>query len=190
MPTKILSSESHVKLQTADASAVIRSGGEKRPLEYPHLYQIQAGDWRISYAVENNRLAILVLEVLGADGETSKDPAKQSLAKQMKIKLLDWPEGTGNAQVPPEELTKKLKIKLLDMIEEAHEESDSEAARTTSRIKLGAVTEKKAGKQQSHAKRKITLLEAGEPETASEETATEALEEADRKITPVDEPSM
>ena len=108
----------------------------------------------------------------------------------MKVKLLDWPEGTGNVQVPPEELTKKLKIKLLDMSEEVREESDPEAARTTSRIKLGAVTEKKAAKQQTHAKRKITLLEAGEPEKASEETGTEALEDADRKITPVDEPSM
>ncbi len=194
MTTRIKTVESHVKLQTPELPPGIRSGGEKRPLEYPHLYQIQAGDWRISYAVEHNRLAILVLEVLNAEGAALKDPASESMTKKMKIKLLDWPEGKGNTQIPPEELSKKLKIKLLDMSEEAGEDDEAESTRGTSRIKLAAATDKKAGKQPSSGKRKITLLEQSEPaavsEAGSEEPEGENLEDADRKITPVDEPSM
>ena len=121
MPTKIRTAESHVKLAAPELPAGIRSGGENHPLEYPHLYQIQAGDWRISYAVEHNRLAILVLEVLKADGESSKDPAGEKMTRKMKIKLLDWPEGSGNAQVPAEEISKKMKIKWLDMSQEGDE---------------------------------------------------------------------
>ena len=196
MATKIKPVESHVKLQSPapELPAGIRSGGEKRPLEYPHLYQIQAGDWRISYAVEHNRLAILVLEVVNADGEPVKDPARESLTKKMKVKLLDWPEGSGSTEIPPEVLSKKLKIKLLDMSEEVGEDSEAGSTRGKSRIKLAAATDKKAGKQHSSAKGKITLLEGTEPPTASEgevaESESENLEDADRKITPVDEPSM
>src|SRR5512140_1576699 len=104
MTTRTATTESHVKLAAPQqVPAVFRSGGENMPLDYPHLYQIQAGDWRISYAVEHNRLAILVLEVLGADGGSSKDPKRADLTKKMKVKLLDWPEGAGSTQLPPEE---------------------------------------------------------------------------------------
>jgi mRNA-degrading endonuclease RelE of RelBE toxin-antitoxin system len=196
MATRIKPVESHVKLQSPapELPAGIRSGGEKRPLEYPHLYQIQAGDWRISYAVEHNRLAILVLEVVNADGEPVKDPARESLKKKMKVKLLDWPEGTGSTEIPPEVLSKKLKIKLLDLSEDVGEESGAEGSQGKSRIKLAAASDKKAGKQHPRAKGKITLLEGTEPPAAAdggvESEESENLEDADRKITPVDEPSM
>ncbi len=194
MATRIKTSESHVKLADPELPAGVRSGGEKRPLEYPHLYQIQAGDWRISYAVEHNRLAILVLEVLKPDGEPSKDPAREKMTKKMKVKLLDWPEGSGSSQIPPEVLSKKLKIKLLDMAED-NENSEAESGRAKSRIKLGTSSDKKASRPGSAAKGKITLLGPGEPAAASEaETSDpegdESEEDEDRRVTPLDEPSM
>src|SRR5512142_1234535 len=118
MPINLKPAESHVKLAAPELPADVRTGGESLPLPYPHLYQIQAGDWRISYAVENNRLAILVLEVLNALGESSKDAARENLTRKMKIKLLDWPEGSAKHEVPPEVVTRKMKIKWLDMAEE------------------------------------------------------------------------
>src|SRR5512135_1348068 len=109
--TRIKTAEPHVKLAEPQLPADIRSGGERRPLDYPHLYQIHAGDWRISYAVEHNRLAILVLEVLNPAGESSKDAARENLTRKMKVKLLDWPEGAGHKQLPPEVVSGKWKIK-------------------------------------------------------------------------------
>lgn len=171
--------ESHVKLASAQLPAGVRSGGETIPLEYPHLYQIQAGDWRISYAVENNRLAILVLEVLNPDGTSSKDPAREKLTKKMKIKLLDWPEGSGGAELPPEEIRKKLKIKWLDLAEDATEGK--------SRIKLkGPATQTPAGKS------RITLLDTGETVIEDQPDGQDSGDEVaihDRKTTPLDQPS-
>jgi hypothetical protein len=97
------------------------SGGDKF-VQYPHLYQIQAGDWRISYAVEQNHLAILVLEVLNPDGTVRKDPERDTLTRKMKVKLLDWPEGSPSRDLPPEELGKRVKIKLLDLADELQSE--------------------------------------------------------------------
>ena len=193
MATRVKTTESHVKLASPELPAAVRSGGEKRPLGYPHLYQIQAGDWRISYAVEHDRLAILVLEVLKPDGETSKDPTREKITKKMKVKLLDWPEGAGNAQIPPEVLTKKLKIKLLDMSEEG-EVGEPETMRGKSRIKLGAASDKNQSRQVIGGAHKITLRDTGAPTTSSEpgldSSDGDDLNEDDRKITPVDEPSM
>src|SRR5512135_2464752 len=127
MPTKIKPIEPAVAakirpvesaIKVYDSPDALRSGGEARPLEYPHLYQIQAGEWRISYAVEHNRLAILVLEVLTPEGTVRKDPDSEKMTRKMKIKLLDWPEGSPSRDLPPEELGKKLKIKLLDLVDE------------------------------------------------------------------------
>src|SRR5512147_1722768 len=113
MAINLKPTESHVKLTAPELPADVRSGGENLPLDYPHLYQIQAGDWRISYAVEQNHLAILVLEVLNPDGSVRKDPASETLTRKMKVRLLDWPEGSPSRDLPPEELGKKVKIKLL-----------------------------------------------------------------------------
>ena len=183
--------ESHVKLAAPELPPEIRSGGENTPLEYPHLYQIQAGDWRISYAVENNRLAILVLEVLNPDGTSSKDPAREKLAKKMKIKLLDWPEGSGNAQLPPEVISKKLKIKWLDMAEEANEARQG-AAHGSSRIKLKGTGSTTASAPAPASKSRITLLDSGEAVIEDQPDGQENGDDpdADRRITPVDEPSM
>ena len=195
MSTRMKTAESHVKLAMPELPAGVRSGGEKHPLEYPHLYQIQAGDWRISYAVEHNRLAILVLEVLNPPGGSPKDADRESLNRKMKIKLLDWPEGVGNKQLPPEVVSNKMKIKWLDLAEEV-EPGRVEAA-GKSRIKLKGPGEKKAEAPRSNEARKITLLqpediipagEASEPE--AEQPEGDVIDADDRKITPVDEPSM
>lgn len=189
MTTMIKTAEPHIKLAAPKLPADIRTGGENIPLDYPSLYQIQAGDWRISYAVENNRLAILVLEVLNPDGQSSKDAKRADLTRKMKVKLLDWPEGAGDAPVPPEDLGQKLKIKWLDMAQDS-EVVQAENAHRKSRIKLKGSSESKAS-----GKRKITLIDAvAEPvaEDSSDESISEGevVEELDRKVTPVDEPSM
>jgi hypothetical protein len=166
--------ESHVKLAAPQLPADIRTGGENVPLEYPHLYQIQAGDWRISYAVENNRLAILVLEVLGPDGESSKDTTHEKMTKKMKVKLLDWPEGSGNSQVPPEVLSKKLKIKWLDLADEAGEPAAAQE-HTRPLVKL-------MDSADAPRKHRITLLDTP--------TEAEARSEAERPTTPLNVTGM
>ncbi len=171
--------ESHVKLAAPQLPADIRTGGEMVPLEFPHLYQIQAGDWRISYAVENNRLAILVLEVLNADGESSKDSPRANMTKKMKVKLLDWPEGSGNTQVPPDVLSKKLKIKWLDLADDA-DASQTENERTRPLIKLTGPANPPP--QGSGRKTRIKLLDA------APENGPDAAEE--RRTTPLDQPTV
>ncbi len=191
--------ESHVKLAAPELPADIRTGGENLPLPYPHLYQIQAGDWRISYAVENNRLAILVLEVLNALGESSKDAAHETMKRKMKIKLLDWPEGAGhggNGQVLPEVVSNKMKIKWLDLTDDGDAGQPDNTA-PKSRIKLMGAAEKKAAAPKSNGTSRITLLDGTEPPSADEQESEpaegeviDATAEDGRKVTPLDEPSM
>lgn len=120
MLNKTKSRESRIKLHQAAPAA--RTGGENRPFDYPHLYKIQAGDWRISYAVEHNRLAILVLEVLTPEGAVQQDPVHEQMTKKMKIKLLDLPEVIATEEIRPEDVGKKIKIKLLDLPTEPADE--------------------------------------------------------------------
>ncbi len=40
-----------------------RPSGCKKLAGYDNLYRLRVGDWRISYAIEEDRLVILVLEV-------------------------------------------------------------------------------------------------------------------------------
>jgi hypothetical protein len=161
-----------------------RGGGETRPYEYPHLYQIQAGDWRISYAVEKNRLAILVLEVLNSDGTVAEDPVHETLTRKMKVKLLDWPEGSPSRDVRPEDLGRKLKIRLLDLTDENSSTQSDDSARS-SRIRLeGSVTKKR---------RPSVILDAPSQESRPAPDSTMAAGDAgkqSRKVTPVDSPSM
>ncbi len=187
MPTKIRPPESQIKVyENPEAMQPLRSGGEARPFEYPHLYQIQAGDWRISYAVEHNRLAILVLEVLSADGAVRKDPESQKLARKMKVKLLDWPEGSPSRDLPPEELGKKLKIKLLDLADDLGNE-DAGARQRKSKVRLSGV---QAGKQRPA---RITLLDspgAGHAQGSPDPSRQEEAAPMEGKVTPLDEPSL
>jgi hypothetical protein len=192
MTINLKPAESRVRLAAPELPAGIRSGGENVPLEYPHLYQVQAGDWRISYAVEHNRLAILVLEVLNPDGTSSKDAGRQNLTRKMKIKLLDWPEGAGGREAPPEVVTNKMKIKWLDMAEDA-ERGEAEDAQGKPRIKFRDEIEK-PGELKRTATNRITLLDSGEvveddePEEA--DPPSEAVEQQERKVTPLDRPTM
>jgi mRNA interferase RelE/StbE len=42
--------------------------GHKKLVGYENLYRIRVSDWRISYAVENDRLIVLVLEITPRGG--------------------------------------------------------------------------------------------------------------------------
>ncbi len=189
MPTKILNTETRVKVHDENqAMEAVRSGGEKRPFEYPHLYQIQAGDWRISYAVEHNRLAILVLEVLTPEGTVRKDPASQKLARKMKVKLLDWPEGEASHDIQPEELGKKLKIKLLDLVDDEGE-GGAQPAHGKLRVKLKGTSES----ARKGTGGKITFLDTSEVPASEEVVDAETLSdgtEAAGKVTPLDSPTL
>src|SRR5512140_3927637 len=184
MSVKTSTADSRVKLATPELPPELRSGGENRPLDYPHLYQIQAGDWRISYAVEHNHLAILVLEVLNADGTSSKDVVDPNLKRKMKVKLLDWPEGSGTSTIPAEVVSKKMKIKWLDLAED--EESSGTTPAAGSRIKLKDAPNTPA----ASARRTITLLDSGEVQSDDDPGDDSGLDPDDRKVTPLDEPSM
>ncbi|MFH1185555.1 MAG: hypothetical protein V1755_11030 [Chloroflexota bacterium] len=178
--------ETNARLKVYEASGSMRSGGEQRPLEYPHLYQIQAGDWRISYAVEHNHLAILVLEVLNADGTVKEDPAHDKLTRKMKVKLLDWPEGSPSRDLPPEDLGKKVKIKLLDLADDPHDDVDADA-RAGDRIRLlGSAS-------RTLSTRRITLLDGAEGAPtipAESDVSPDSEDYGGRKVTPLDSPTM
>jgi len=40
-----------------------RPGGVKKLSGYDNLYRIRVGDWRVIYAIEEDRLIVLVLEI-------------------------------------------------------------------------------------------------------------------------------
>jgi mRNA-degrading endonuclease RelE of RelBE toxin-antitoxin system len=160
MLTKTKSKESRIKLRETAPAA--RSGGESRPFDYPHLYKIQAGDWRISYAVEHNRLAILVLEVLTPEGAAKADPVHEQMTKKMKIKLLDLPEVIATEEIKPEDVGKKIKIKLLDIPKVPAEAEPAPAADAqVLRIKFPHASAEKAGEAPDLSQgAKVTPLDA------------------------------
>ncbi len=188
MPLKLHDTETSVKLK--EALPVLRSGGENIPFEYPHLYRIQAGDWRISYAVEHNRLAILVLEVLNSDGSVRKDEKTQTVERKMKVKLLDWPEGSPSRDLPPEEVGKKLKIKFLDMADELKPESPA-PPRSSLGIKLAPLPAPLPAARSG--KGRITFVDAAARPPKSDEAdpqSSESRTSAAGKVTPLDGPTL
>ncbi len=189
MPVKLSNSEKKVPgkgVVLKETMPVLRSGGENLPFEYPHLYRIQAGDWRISYAVEHNRLAILVLEVLNADGTPRKDETADNLEHTMKVKLLDWPEGSPSRDLPPEELSKKFKIRFLDLADELKPGSPH-ASRSASGIKLAPASGSRSEKHH------ITFVDATTRPASSEEDepgGEKPRSASEGKVTPLNGPSM
>jgi len=65
LPTNLLRRISQV---IDDLSKDPRPVGWKKLEGYDNLYRIRVGDWRISYAVEDARLIILVIEVAPRGG--------------------------------------------------------------------------------------------------------------------------
>lgn len=183
MSLKAREADSRIKVE--EALPIPRSGGETRPFEYPHLYQIQAGDWRISYAVEQNHLAILVLEVLNPDGTVRKDPARETLTRKMKVKLLDWPEGSPSRDLPPEDLGKKVKIRLLDLADEVQNEGSPR--QSGGRIRL-----LDPGSASSRSRRVALMDETSDPagEPIGSHTSLKDETSQARRVTPLDSPSM
>ena len=178
MPARAKSISTRVRISNVEAPG--RLGGETRPYEYPHLYQIQAGDWRISYAVERNRLAILVLEVLNADGTLAPDPVRETLTHKMKVKLLDWPEGSPSRDLRPEDLGRKVRIRLMDMDDEIIAPDGGAAGRPRQITVLDSGT--------GTAKAAVVQEKINAPVwSASQSPASES---AGRKVTPLDSPTM
>ena len=178
--------ETDARIKVREMPEPVRSGGETRPYDYPHLYQIQAGEWRISYAVEQNHLAILVLEVLNPDGTVKKDPARETLTRKMKVKLLDWPEGSPSRDLPPEDLGKKVKIRLLDLTDDLRDD-DMRDDHHVGRIRL---RDSAAGKS---PKGKITLLSGKSTERTPSGVPVKDTGDEDSsggKVTPLDSPTM
>ncbi|GEM_PF-5572758 len=177
MPAKTINKESRIQIHD-DLPQDVRSGGESRPFEYPHLYRIKAGDWRISYAVEHNRLAILVLEVMNPDEPAKKDPTEEQITQTMKIKLLDLPTETA-----PAEIESKIRIKLLDPSDDTKsKETTAHPSREGRKVKLTG----SSAFEKSSEKGKITLIDL--PIAEDEETESE-ITNAEPKITPLDAPS-
>ena len=50
--------------------------GSKKLVGYDNLYRMRVGDWRISYAVEQDRLIVLILEISPRGGAYRKLPNK------------------------------------------------------------------------------------------------------------------
>ncbi len=118
------------------------AGGEGKPLDYPQMYRLRLGDWQVSYAVEHNKLVILVLEEVEHD-----PPVKEKAGKRPRVKIKNLlenatpvPPQTNKAariklrnlleDVQPEpieggDVLKKVKIKLLDLLEEDAEPAES-----------------------------------------------------------------
>jgi len=112
--------------------------------------------------------------------------AELTLTRKMKVKLLDWPEGSPSRDLPPEDLGKKVKIKLLDMADDLRDD-DAPESRGGGKPRL-----RDSAPVKSHT-RKITLLDGdfGEQSTPTDsEEDTDGEEIAGRKVTPLDSPSM
>lgn len=189
MPTKIKNRESRVKVSEPPEN--LRAGGEARPFDYPHLYKIQAGDWRISYAVEHNRLAILVLEVLTPEEAAQEDPEREQITKTMKIKLLGLPDEVAGGGLSSGDVGQKMKIKFLDLSADAVDQKTSDDPGRTLKLRPRRQSEKKVGEMPvpdaAGRKRKITLRDSSEAPAAEETTLKDVGEE--RKVTPLDSPS-
>lgn len=58
----------HLRSAIRDLARDPRPAGCKKLAGYDTLYRVRVGDWRISYAVEDDRLIILILEVAPRGG--------------------------------------------------------------------------------------------------------------------------
>lgn len=187
MPTKTTNDKSRIKVHDMpDVSP--RSGGEARPFDFPHLYRIRAGDWRISYAVEHDRLAVLVLEVLHPDKSAEEDPEREVVARKMKIRLLDLPEGKKQSS-PVREPVRKSMVKLLNP---DHAESTSDRAGQRVRLSAQVGSTGEYAFEENEIRSRVTLLEVTpmDAETAFEEEISESEEGIiEGKVTPLDSPS-
>jgi hypothetical protein len=150
-------------------------GGTDAPLEFPHLYRIRAGDWRISYAVENNRLAILVLEVLSSDDGEASETAHREITKVLKIRSLTSVEEKARQLLETGDRAGKPRIKFLEVSPEGDPgESGSNFPVTRPMVRvlemdaddsLDSTLDSKEG----HPKSRVRILEIIEPTSDEDE---------------------
>jgi mRNA-degrading endonuclease RelE of RelBE toxin-antitoxin system len=168
---------SRIKVHEMPESTI--KGGTEVPMAFPHLYRIHAGDWRISYAVEHNRLAILVLEVLSPDESEREDTARQEMNKILKVRLLN---STNDA---PDELAgtglagKKSRIKVLDVSpEDGIDPSGENIPPGKPRIRVLEMSDDNedlnSPDEAAHPRPRVRILEISEPESDAESVAPDA----------------
>lgn len=188
---KVMNSESRIKVHDMPQES-LRSGGESRPFDFPHLYRIRAGDWRISYAVEHNRLAVLVLEVLHPGKDMEHDPAREDVAGRMKVKLLGLPEGE-NQQAAFEAAGHRPKIKFLDAPStEAASEGVARRVRFKPSTEAQNDFEEDNPPEEGEQASRITFLDlaSADEETSFDDEVSDAGEAViEGKVTPLDLPS-
>lgn len=112
MLPKTKNSSSRVKVHELPVEPA--AGGEGKSLEYPHLYRLRLGDWQVSYAVEHNKLVILVLE-----GLESEHPDHEKTEKRPRVKVKNLLE---NATPVPPQANKAARVKLRNLLEDVKPE--------------------------------------------------------------------
>lgn len=171
MLPKTKSSSSRVKVHELPVEPA--AGDEGKSLEYPHLYRLRLGDWQVSYAVEHNKLVILVLE-----GLESEHPAQEKTDKRPRVKVKNLLENA--TPVPPQankaariklrnlledvkpepieggEVIKKVKIKLLDLLKEEAAEPEQEM---TGEALLDTIAQEDIVPAEPEARPKVKLLD-------------------------------
>ena len=173
MPSPGKSSRTKIKVHDMPQSTI--KGGTDMPLEFPHLYRIRAGDWRISYAVENNRLAILVLEVLSSDEGEASDTAHREMAKVLKIRSLTSAEEKARQYSESGEQAGKPRIKFLEVSPEGDPGdigSDSRVPRPMVRVlemDSEDTLDPTLDSQKGHSKSRVRILEIIEPASNEED---------------------
>jgi len=166
MPTQRKQIRSRVRLHAAPNEPL--SAGEHVPLEYPNLYTIKAGDWRISYAVEHNRLAILVLEVVPATEATAgTETAREEMAKIMKVKLLDLPDELAAKTAAPDEEEAVARIRVVGLPDEPPSDPpapEETAGKPMIRVWTLAADEEAPSAPTADKTRKVRWIETGNNE--------------------------
>jgi hypothetical protein len=104
----------------------------------------------------------------------------------MKVKLLDWPEGSPSRDLPPEDLGKRVKIRLLDLADELQGD-DSRHQSTGARIRLQGAAPASGRAARITFPDNAPATDGGSPE---ESAAAAADSSRSRKITPLDLPTM
>ncbi len=69
LPKEVLSRVDRLLLSLAEEP---RPVGCKKLRGYEHLYRLRAGDWRLTYAIEEDQLVVLVVEI-APRGEAYRD---------------------------------------------------------------------------------------------------------------------
>ncbi len=113
-----------------------------------------------------------------------KIPSARTLTRKMKVKLLDWPDGSPSRDLRPEDLGRKVQIRLLDMADEAASDGAPEAV-PPGRIRL-------SGSKTQSRRPRVTLaeLQGTSQHVPDDGDPSAVINGAEGKVTPLDSPTM